>query len=154
MFTFVTYSFPEMLPIQVSKLVTKINEEAEWLAEGATRKRLREKIASLTLPELKRAADALSMIWSYSNGPLNSLATETKSAVPVILPNWPYVKLAFLKSIITGVFLDVQFYAFNKICNNTPFDPKPLFISSIVIEEWSPAIMMRKWKNPPIVFPP
>jgi hypothetical protein len=157
MFTLATYSFPEMLPIQVSKLVTKINEEAEWLAEGATRKRLREKIASLTLPEVTRAADALSMIWSYSNGPLDSLVTEAKSTVPIMFtffPNWPHVKLAFLKSIITGVFLDAQFYAFNKICNNTPFDPKPLFISSIVIEEWSPAIMMRKWENPPIVFPP
>jgi hypothetical protein len=144
------HSFPEMLSIQASKLVAKIKEESERPTGGPTRKLLRERIASLSQPEVTRATDALKMIWSYANGSLKPLAAEIKPNPPVVLnfpPNWHRVKLAFLKSITTGVFLDAQFYAFNKIYNNTPFDPKPLFISSIVIEEWAPAITTREWKN-------
>lgn len=146
-----------MLPIQVSILVNKINNESEWLEAGATRKQLREKIASLSQSQVARAADALSMIWSHANGPLKSLAIEPKSAPPIMFtffPNWHRVKLAFLKSIPTGVFIDAQFHAFNKVCDNTPFDPQPLFISSIVIEEWIPAIKTREWMDLPIHLPP
>lgn len=142
-----------MLSIQVSILVNKMNEESKQCAEGATRKRLQEKIASLSQPQARRAADALSMIWSYVNGPLKPPVAQpepTFSMAFTFFLNWHRVELALLKSIATGVFIDVQLCAFSKICNNLPFDPKPLFISSIVIEEWGPAVTTREWKKPPI----
>ena len=117
------------------------------MEEGATRERLRKKIASLSLPQVRRAADALAMIWSCMAGPLESPAVQPKTAFLTTvthLPNWHRVKLAFLKSITTGVFIDVQFYAFNKIDDGLPRDPKPLYMSSIVIEEWGPAIATRE----------
>jgi hypothetical protein len=63
---------------------------------------------------------------------------------PTHLPNWHRVQLALLKSITTGIFIDVQFYACNKVVDDLPVDTKPLFISSIVIEQWGPAITTRK----------
>ena len=54
------------------------------------------------------------------------------------------MKLAFLKSVSTGVFIDVQLYAFNKIDDGSPQDLKPLYTSSIVIEEWGPAVARCK----------
>lgn len=89
------------------------------------------------------------MIWSCASGRLESPVVQpafTPFATSAFFPNWHRVKLAFLKSIATGVFIDAQFYAFSKICNGLPFDPKPLFMSSIVIEEWGPAITTREWK--------
>ena len=145
-----------MLQTQVSILITKINEESKKCGEGVTRQRLREKIASLSQAQVGRAADALTMIWSCVNGPLGPLAAPLKSTLtvpPTLLPNWHRVKLALLKSITTGIFIDAQFYAFNKTANNLPFDPKPLYISSIVIEEWGPAITTREWKCRTICSP-
>ena len=135
--------------MQVSFLVRKMNEESKWTEEGAIRKQLRNKIASLSLPQTRRAAEALAMIWSRMTGPLESLVVQPKIAFSTIairfrFPNWHRVKLAFLKSIITGVFIDVQFYAFNKIDDGSPQGPKPLYTSSVVIEEWGPAIATCK----------
>ena len=130
-----------------------MNEESKKCAEGATRQRLREKIASLSQAQVRRAADALTTIWSCMDGPLKPLAAPPKptlSVPPVPSPDWHRVKLALLKSITTGVFIDVQFFAFNKTANNLPFDPKPLYVSTIVIERWGPAITTREWKNLPI----
>lgn len=145
--SFFRRSFPEMLPIQVSILVTKMNEESKTPVRGGTREQLREKIASLSQLQVKRAADALSMILSYSNSPLKPPAAqpELASLAHTHFLNWPRVKIAFLKSIATGIFIDSQIYAFNKAGNNLPCDPKPLFISSIMIEQWGPAITTRKW---------
>ena len=141
-----------MLQIQVSILVAKMNGESKNRAEGVTRRRLREKIASLSQPQVKSAADALSTIWSCMDGPLRLLAAPSKSTPSVLSapwPNWHRVKIALLKSITTGVFIDAQFYAFNRIAIDFPFYPKPLYTSSIVTEEWGPAITTRKWKNFP-----
>ena len=133
--------------MQVSFLVRKMNEESKWIEEGAIRKKLRNKIASLSLPQTRRAAEALGMIWSRMTGPLESLVVQPKiafSTIAIRFPNWHRVKLAFLKSITTGVFIDVQFYAFNKIDGGLPQGPKPLYTSSVVIEEWGPAIATCK----------
>jgi hypothetical protein len=126
-----------MLSIQVPILVTKMNEESGRHTEGETRKRLREKIASLSQPQVRRAADALTMIWTSANGPLKPPPKFESTPVVVFTfsQTWNRMKLALLKSITIGIFIDVQFYAFNKICNGLPFDPKPLFISSMMIEE-------------------
>ena len=124
-----------------------MNEESKMSTEGATRQRLREKIASLSQPQVGRARDALSMIWDYAKGPLKPPAAQpgfTSQVTPPLLPNWHRVELALLKSIVTGVFIDTQFYAFNKTGGGLPLDPKPLFASSIVIEEWVPAITARE----------
>ena len=72
-------------------------------------------------PQARHGADALAMIRSRMTGPLESLAVQPKiafSTTTIRFPNWHRVKLAFLKSITTGVFIDVQLYAFNKICWN------------------------------------
>ena len=133
--------------MQVSFLVNKMNKESKGDAEGATRKRLRDKIASLPRSQMGRATDALVTIWNRAKEPLEPPTTQSGfnlSATPILFPNWHRVKVAFLRSITTGVFIDVQFYAYNKIFGNIPLDPKPLFISSIVIEEWGPAITTRK----------
>ncbi|KAF9650003.1 hypothetical protein BDM02DRAFT_1689338 [Thelephora ganbajun] len=136
-------SFPELLSMQVSQLVKKMEEESKEGIESATRKQLRNKIASLSQPQVKRAKNALAMIWNCVKRPLEPPATVYKftfSVTPTLFPNWQRVKLALLKSISTGIFIDIQFYAYNKMGNDLPLDPKPLFTSSIVIEEWGPAI--------------
>ncbi|KAF9779859.1 hypothetical protein BJ322DRAFT_1113175 [Thelephora terrestris] len=142
-FSSFTYFFPEILSMQVSFLVNKMNEESKGGAEGPTRTRLRTQIASLSRSEMRRATDALVMIWNCIKEPLKPPTTQPKADVSVAsanLPNWQRVQLALLKSITTGIFIDVQFYACNKVFDDLPVDPKPLFISSIVIEQWGPAI--------------
>jgi len=104
-----------------------------------------------------RATDALVMIWNRVKEPLEPPMTQpgfNLFATPILFPNWHRVKVAFLKSIATGVFIDVQFYAYNKILDNIPVDPKPLFTSSIVIEEWWPAITTRESEGSSHFVPP
>ena len=140
-------SFPEILEIQVSRLVSKIKQESQGGTESTTRKELREKIVALSLSQLTRATDTLTMIWNGMVGPLDVPALEPKSSpFPKPLPflNWHRVKLALLRSIPTGTFIDVQFFAYNAICNGLPADPRPLYTSSIVIQEWGAAITTRK----------
>jgi hypothetical protein len=143
-------SFPEVLSTQVSRLIGQMKEESTRGTEGDTRRQLREKIATLPHSQLACAADALSMIWA---GLIDPLATPPLRPRPGSSarfnrsPAWDRVELALLKSMTTGAFIDVQFYAYNSIRDNSPLDPKPLFISSIVIEEFSPAIMARKLKG-------
>ena len=132
--------------MEVSFLVSKMDKESNG-REETTRKQLRRKIASLSQPQVKRAADTLAMIWNSTKGPLPPLAIPTAQSASTFsttaarFPNWRNTKLAFLKAITTGVFIDVQFYAYNKTCDNSPVDPKPLYASSIVIEGWAPAIV-------------
>jgi len=133
--------------MQVSRLLYKMEEESKGIAESITRKQLREKLAALPRPRLARATDALAMIFDGVKGSLVASPTEPKltfSVTPPIFPNWRRVKLALLKSIPTGTFIDVQFYAYNAIAGDLPLDPRPLFTSSIMIEEWGPAITTRK----------
>jgi len=133
--------------VQVSQLISKMKEESEGETESVTRKQLQDKIATLSQSQLARATDALAMIWNGVKEPLELPTTElgfTFLMLSIIFPNWHRVKLALLKSIPTGTFIDVQFYAFNAISNDLPLGPRPLFTSSIVIEEWAPAITTRK----------
>ena len=133
--------------MQVSFLVNKMNEESKGGTEGATRERLRNKIASLSQPEMRCATDALVMIWNWMKEPLRPPMIEPKFTVSgalAHLPNWHRMRLALLKSITTGTLIDVQFYAYNKLLDDLPVNQKPLFVSSIVIEQWLPAIMTRK----------
>jgi len=132
--------------MQVSRLVCKMKEESAGDTKSATRKQLQDKLSTLSPLQLTRATNALAMIWNGLIGPLEPLAPRPElasSAAPALPPNWPRVKLALLKSISTGVFIDVQFYAYNAIVNDLPLDPRPLFASSIVIEKWAPAITAR-----------
>jgi len=132
-----------------------MKEESAGDTESAIRKQLRDKLANLSQSQLTRATDALTMIWNCVTRPLDQLAPKPKfafSVTPIIFPNWHRVKLALLKSISTGAFIDVQLYAYNAVDNDLPLDPRPLFTSSIVIEKWAPAIMTRKWDSSP-VFP-
>lgn len=131
--------------MQVSQLVCKMKEESKEGVESITRKHLQVKIAALSQPRLTRAVDTLAMVWNGVKEPLEPLIIPKFSfdATP-ILPNWHRVKFALLKSILTGTFVDVQFYAYNAIGNKLPLDPKPLYASSIAIEEWSAAITTRK----------
>lgn len=127
-----------------------MKEESKSGAESGTMIQLLDKIASLSQSQLGRAADALSMIWDGFTGPLELPVLEPKSAPSMeftLLPNWHRVKLALFKSIFTGTFIDVQFYAYNASGNDLPLDPKPLFVSSIVIEEWGPAITTRRFEG-------
>ena len=133
--------------MQVSFLVNKMNEEAKEGVESATRKRFRNKVASLAQPQLGGATNTLAMIWNCVGGALELAGTPSKftfSALPAVFPNRHRLKLAFLKSITTGIFIDVQLHAYNKVFNNLLLDPKPLFSSSIVIEEWGPVIATRR----------
>jgi len=136
--------------MQVSRLVDKMKEESKGITESTTRKQLREKIAALPQPQLARAKDALVMILGGVERPLESPRTKPKftlsvfSGTPPVFPNRNRVKLALLKSISTGTFIDTQFYAYNAIGNGLPLDPRPLFTSSIVVREWGPAITTRK----------
>ena len=144
--------------MQVSRLVSKMKEESAGGAESETRRQLRDRIALLSQSQLARATDALAMIWSGVVGPLDPPVPEVKRT-GFVLPSkwngmlypffssWGVLKLALLKSIFTGTFIDVQFYAYNAIQNGTPLDPKPLFTSSIVIQEWAPAIATRESKS-------
>jgi hypothetical protein len=121
--------------------------ESTGAGESETMTYLLEKIASLSQSQLAGAADALAMVWNDLTGPLNIPALDTKPASftkPTIFQNRYGVKLALLKSIRTGTFVDVQFYAYNSIDRDSPVDLKPLFVSSIVIEEWRSAITTRK----------
>ena len=134
--------------MQVSRLVYKMKEESKGITESITRKQLREKIATLPQSRLARATDALAMILDGMKGILGPPLMESKFTPSVtlpIFPNWHRVKLAILKSIPTGYFIDVQFYAYNAIANDLPLDPRPLFTSSIMIEKWGPAVTTRKW---------
>jgi hypothetical protein len=136
-------SFPEMLPVQIPFLVDELKEESKEGAEGATRKRLRNKIASLSQQRAKYVMEALGMIWDSMKGPLRSSLPHSRfrpSATLAPFPKFHRVQLALLKAITTGVFIDVQLYAYNKTSDCLPLDPKPLFASSVVIEGWMPAI--------------
>ena len=90
------------------------------------------------------------MIWNGIVGPLDVLALEPKpssSSKPTHILNWDRVKLALLKSISTGAFIDVQIFAHNGIGNGLPVDPRPLYTSSIVIQEWGAAITTRESRS-------
>ena len=124
-----------------------MKRESEWIFGGVVRKQLREKIAALPQSRLARATDPLAMILDGVQGPLKPPPEKPKVTfyvTPPIFPDWQRVKLALLKSILTGCFIDVQFYAYNAIGDDLPLDPRPLFTSSIMIEEWRSAITTRK----------
>ena len=107
----------------------------------------RKKLLLCPPSQLVCAIDVLGVVWNGVEGLLEPPKTKprfTFSAIPLLFPNWHRVKLALLKSIHTGTFIDVQFYAYNEICNNITLDPRPLFTSSLVIEEWGAAVMTRK----------
>jgi hypothetical protein len=133
---------------QVSRLVSKMKDESEGGSESPTRQQLREKIAALPQSQLSRANDVLAMIWNGVAGLPGLPTPEPKLpsfvGPSILFPNWHRVKLALLKSIPTGTFIDVQFFAYNKIGNDLPVDPRPLYTSSIVIERWGAAITTRK----------
>ena len=143
-------SFPEILAIQVSRLVSKIKEEPRGDNGSTTRKELQEKISTLPQLRLARASDALAMIWNGIMGPLDVPTLEPKlSTLPGPLPflNWYRVKLALLRSISTGIFIDVQFLAYNAISNGLPVGLKPLYTSTIAIQRWSAEITTRKSRS-------
>ena len=127
-----------------------MRDESGRGTESATKKELREKIAGLSLPQLLRATDTLTTIWDGMVGPLDLPTLESKqSPSPKPLPflNWDRVKLALLKSISAGSFVDVQFFAYNTISNGLPVDLRPLYTSSIVIQEWGAAITTRRLRS-------
>lgn len=127
-----------------------MKEESEGDTGGDTTKRLLDKITTLSQSQLGRVAGTLSMIWKGMAAELDLPVQESTPALPVDLfhlPNWHRVKLAILKSISTGTFIDVRFNAYNAIGGDLPLDPKPLFTSSIVIEEWGPAISTREFRG-------
>ena len=133
--------------MQVSQLVTKMKEESTKGTESDTRRQLRDKIASLSQSQSARATDPLVMICNRLVGPLDqALPAPRPTSSPKFAPspNWHRVQFALLKSIHTGTFIDVQFYAYNAIRDGLPLALKPLFTSSIVIEEWAAAITTRK----------
>jgi hypothetical protein len=133
--------------MQVSHLVGKIKEESAGNTESATRKQFREKVANISPSRLLRATDTLAMIWDGMVGPLDLPSLEPTPPSfpkPPPSPNWDRVKLALLKSISTGTFIDVQFFAYNAISNDLPVDLRPLYTSSIVIERWGAAITTRE----------
>jgi len=131
--------------MQVSRLVSKMKEESGEDTEGAVRKQLREKITALTQSRLPRVADALVVIWNGVVGPLDLPAPEHDSiAKATISLNRHVVKLALLKSILTGTFIDVQFFAYKTLSNGSPANPRPLYTSSIVIKRWGAAIATRE----------
>ncbi|KAF9779860.1 hypothetical protein BJ322DRAFT_1086930 [Thelephora terrestris] len=153
-FSSFSLSFPDILSMQVSQLINKIKAESAGGSESGTRRQLRYKITALSQSQLARATDALAMIWGGVTGLLDlsmpepestscARSTQLSKRQGVVFPppaNWQSMKIALLKSIPTGTFVDTQFYAYNAIGDSLPFDLKPLFISSMVIEEWVPAI--------------
>lgn len=139
-------SFPEILVVQVSRLVRKL-EESQEDTKSTIRKQFREKIAALSQSQLPRATDALALILNGMVGPLDLPTLEPNLpgfTKPAPFVNWYRVKLAFLRSIPTGTFIDVQFFAYNTVGNNLPVDPRPLYASSIAIERWGVSITTRK----------
>ena len=133
--------------IQVSHLVGKIKEESEGDTESATRKELHEKISTLSQSRFPYATDVLAMIWNGIMGPLDLPTLEPEpSSLLNTLPflNWHRVKVALLQSITTGIFIDIQFFAYNAINDGLPVDPRPLYVSSIATQRWGPAITTRK----------
>ena len=134
--------------MQVPRLVSRMKGESREGTGNDTMEQLLNKIAALSQSQLARATDVLAMIWDGAVKPLDPPASEAKSTpsaeVNILPPNWHRVQIALLKSIPTGNFLDVQLYAYNAIHDNLPVDPKPLFTSSIVVEEWGPGITTRK----------
>ena len=142
-YSFSRPSFPGIQSVQVSWLIKKIKEESVGNSESSTRRQLQHKITSLSQLQLARTTDLLATIWSGVVSPVNSSAPKYKLAFFTNftrIPNWNRVTLALLKSISTGVFLDVQFRAFNTIHNNLLLDLRPLFASSVVIEGWTPSV--------------
>ena len=147
--------------MQVSRLVSLMKEESKGGSESHTRIQLRNKIAALPQSQLARATDALSMIWDGITGSLDLPAPGPKSIssanstsfskwqrmIFLLSSNRERMKLALLKSIPTGTFIDVQFYAYNAISGDLPLDLNPVFTSSIVIEEWAAAITTRELKG-------
>ena len=141
------HRFPEILSVQVSQLVGKIKGELTDDNESDTKSQLLHRISFFSQSQMGRATHALAMIWNGVIGPLDLPSPEPNSPLPPTStprPNLRRVKLALLKSITTGAFIDVQLHAYNSIHNNLPLDMKALFTSSIVIEEWADAIMARK----------
>jgi len=128
-----------------------IKEESRGDGESPTRKRLREKIAALSQVQLSRATDTLATIWNGVMGLLDLPMPESKFAFfmesTLFHPNWHRVTLALLKSISTGTFIDVLFFAYSSIGSDLPVDPKPLYTSSIAIERWGAAIITRKLES-------
>ena len=127
-----------------------MKEELRGDSETPMRKQLRETIAALSQSRLPRATDALAMIWNGMMGPLDLRTPEPKPVLfvkPTFSLNWHRVKLALLKSIPTGTFIDVQFFVYSAIDNDLPVVPRPLYASRIVIERWGAAIATRKLKS-------
>ena len=154
--SFSRHSFSEILLIHASQLVNKIKEESKGNAESKTKKQLLEKIASFSQQELAHAKDPLAMIWNGTTGPVDPNASKPKSNTPTnptFSSKSRRVEVALLKSISTGVFIDVQFYAYNAIGIDLHLDPKPLFTSSIVIKEWKSAITKRKLQGSSLFVP-
>ena len=136
--------------MQVSRLVSKMKEESEGDGENPVRKQLRDKIAALSQSQLPRTTDILTIIWNGVMGSLDLPTSEPKSPFfvePTRFLNWHRVKLALLKSIPTGTFIDAQFFAYNAIANGLPVDSRPLYTSSIAIERWGAAITTRKLES-------
>ena len=118
--------------------------------ETPIREQLREKIAALSQSQMLHATDVLAMIWNGVIGSRDLQMPDSKSppfVQPTFFLNWLRVKLALLKSISTGTFIDVQFFAYNAIDNDTPVDLRPLYTSSIAIEKWGAAIATRKLES-------
>ena len=106
-----------------------MKRESTGSEESKTVKQLLDKIASLSQPQLARAADAFSTIWNGTTGPLNPLGPKPKPrflAMPTLSAKLRRVELALFKSISTGTFIDVRSYAYNAISNDSPLDLKPL----------------------------
>ena len=133
--------------MQVSRLVRKMKEESKGDTESVVKKRLLEKVAALTQSRLPRVADVLAMIWNGVVEPPDLPTPEPKSTPftkTTLFSNWHRVRLALLKSIPTGTFIDVQLFAYNALSHDLPVDLRPLYISSIVIERWGTAITTGK----------
>ena len=138
--------------MQVSHLIGEIKRKPWGNSENATRKRFREKVATLSQSQLLCSADTLATIWDGIVGPLDLPTLKPQpSPFPKPLPvlNWDRMKLALLKSISTGTFIDVQFFAYNGVSDGLPVDPRPLYASSIVMERWGAAITTRKAESSP-----
>ena len=124
-----------------------MKEESGRDSETPIKKQLRETITALSQSQLPHAIDALAMIWNGVMDLRDGRMPEPKPpflAKPTLSLNWHRVKLALLKSIPTGIFIDMQFFAYNGIYNDLPVDPRPLYTSTVVIERWGAAIATRK----------
>jgi len=124
-----------------------MKEESGRDNETPIKKQLREAISALSQSRLPGAIDALSMIWNGVMELRDGRMPEPKPPFfvkPTFSLNWYRLKLALLKSISTGTFIDMQFFAYNAIYNDLPVDPRPLYTSSIVIERWGAAVATRK----------